>query len=228
MEQSDFAAPSLCTIVADDREVSSAVPAALQKLPGVQVIFKRLPIGDYIVDGRCVFERKTVVDFAGSIADGRLFAQATRLVSLTQPAALILEGRSADLAATQMRRESLQGAMISLSLIFHLPVLRALDANETAHLMLYAAKQIRRHESDNGFAHARKPKRKRRMQLRILQGLPGIGPNRAEQLLDSFGTVEAVMTATQERLQEIEGIGTKTAAAIRDVLQEAAVPYRTS
>lgn len=192
------------------------------------MIFKRLPIGDYVVDGRCVFERKTVVDFAASIMDGRLFAQATRLVSLTQPAALILEGRSSDLAASQMRRESLQGAMVSLSLIFHLPVLRALDANETARLMIYAAQQIQRHEWDNGAVHGRKPKRKRRMQLRILQGLPGIGPSRAEQLLESFGTVEAVMMASQERLENVEGIGSKTAAAIRDVLQEAAVTYRTS
>lgn len=228
METSDFGVPSSCTIVADDREASSAVPAALQQLPGVRVIFKRLPIGDYVVDGRCVFERKTVVDFAASIMDGRLFAQATRLVSLTQPAALILEGRSSDLAASQMRRESLQGAMVSLSLIFHLPVLRALDANETARLMIYAAQQIQRHEWDNGAVHGRKPKRKRRMQLRILQGLPGIGPSRAEQLLESFGTVEAVMMASQERLENVEGIGSKTAAAIRDVLQEAAVTYRTS
>jgi ERCC4-type nuclease len=203
------------------------VPTALQQLPGVRLTFKRLPIGDYVVDGRCVFERKTVVDFASSIADGRLFTQATRLVSLTQPAALILEGRSADLAATQMRRESLQGAMVCLSLIFHLPVLRSLDPSETARLMVYAAQQIRRHEWSAGVAHGRRPKRKRRIQLRILQGLPGIGHTRAEHLLESFGTVEAVMTASQANLEDVAGIGTKTATAIREVLQEAALPYRS-
>jgi ERCC4-type nuclease len=100
MEPADFVASSPRTIIVDDREAGSPVPAALQQLPGVRVIFKRLPVGDYVIDGRCVFERKTVVDFAESIADGRLFAQATRLVSLTQLAALLLEGRSADLAAT--------------------------------------------------------------------------------------------------------------------------------
>jgi ERCC4-type nuclease len=125
-----------------------------------------------------------------------------------------------------MRREALQGAMVSLSLIFHPPVLRALDAGETARLMIYAATQIHRHEWNAGATYGRKPKRKRRVQLRILQGLPGIGPGRAEELLQSFGSVEAVMTASRERLEDVAGIGAKTATAIRDILQEASIPYR--
>ncbi len=138
------------SIVVDHREAASAVPAALQELPAVRVQFAALAVGDYEVDGRCVFERKTVVDFAASLADGRLFLQARKLASLRGPAAIILEGRAADLAKVEMRRESLQGAMISLSLIFHLPVLRALDAAETARLLVYAGRQLRRHEEAGG------------------------------------------------------------------------------
>lgn len=68
-------------------------------------------------------------------------------------------------------------------------------------------------------------KLKRRIQLRILQGLPGVGPTRAGQLLEKFGSEEAVMTASLEGLEQEEGVGAKTAAAIREVLQEAPVPY---
>src|SRR6266849_5617456 len=39
----------------------------------------RLDVGDYCVDGSVVIERKTYVDFAMSLADGRLFPQAAAL-----------------------------------------------------------------------------------------------------------------------------------------------------
>ncbi len=215
-------------VIADDREATSPLPAALAQLPGVEVQFRRLAVGDYLVDGRCVFERKTVVDFANSVADWRLFLQAGKLAGLCEPAAIILEGRAGDLAGTQMRREALQGAMVSLSLIFHLPVLRAQDPAETARLLLYAAQQMRRHEWSASLRYTRRPKRKKRIQLRLLQGLPGVGPARANQLLEKFGSVEAAMTASLEELEQVEGIGTKTATAIRDVLQESPHPYRSS
>jgi len=224
----EFNGPAAALILVDDREAGSAVPAALKQLPGIDVRFKRLAVGDYLVNGRCVFERKTIVDFADSIIDGRLFGQADKLARLSIPAAIILEGRSSDLAAIHMRRESLQGAMVSLSLIFRLPVLRALDPAETAKLIVYAAEQINRHENNSSSHYGRRPKRKRKIQLRLLQGLPGIGPNRAAQLLANFGSVEAVMTASQERLEQVHGVGARTAAAIRDVLQDRPQSYGKS
>jgi len=113
-------------------------------------------------------------------------------------------------------------------LIYHLPVLRALDASETARLILYAGNQLRRHEWAPGCRYGKRPKRKRRLQLHVLQGLPGIGPTRAELLLNLFGSVEAVMTASLERLERVEGLGKKRAEAIRQVLREAAPAYRAS
>ena len=214
-------------VVADDREAACPVPESLRQVAGVEVVFRRLAVGDYVVDRRCVFERKTMLDFATSIVDGRLFIQAQRLAALREPAVIILEGTGADLAAIRMRRESLQGAFISLALIFHLPVLRSLDGAETARLMLYAAGQVRRHEWDCGTYYGRRPKRKRRIQLRILQGLPGVGPSRALQLLEAFGSVEAVMTASAAKLEELDGFGPKTAQAIRDVLHEAPISSRS-
>jgi ERCC4-type nuclease len=182
-------------------------------------------VGDYEVDSRCVFERKTLLDFAASIIDGRLFSQARQLAALPGLVAIVLEGRAEDLAPCQMRREALQGAVISLSLVFNIPILRSLAPAETARLMVYAAHQLRRNNMDIVVRRGKRPKRKRIVQLHILQGLPGIGPHRAEQLLDSFGCVEAVMMASPEALQTIRGIGAKTAAAIRDALQEEPAPY---
>lgn len=199
----------------DDREVDPDLIDALRAQEGVEVHVQRLKTGDYEVDGRCLFERKTMQDFACSLADGRLFGQAYRLAKCGQLAAFILEGRSSDLAGSQMRREALQGALITLTLIFGLPVLRSLDREETIRLMLYAARQLRRQNCDVLLLHTRKPRGKRRLQLRILQSLPGIGPTRAQQLLDHFGSAEAALTAPKEALQALPGIGENTATLIR-------------
>jgi|SRR6185503_893671 hypothetical protein len=66
-----------------------------------------------------------MLDFAESLKDGRLFTQAHRLVNSGGLVALILEGRGSDLTGSQMRREALQGAIVLLTLVFGLPVLRS-------------------------------------------------------------------------------------------------------
>ena len=64
------------SVVVDDRESSSGVLRALREIADVKVTVQRLPRGDCLIDGRILFERKTLPDLAESIKDGRLFKQA--------------------------------------------------------------------------------------------------------------------------------------------------------
>jgi DNA excision repair protein ERCC-4 len=205
-------------VVVDDREREAGVLAALRQFPEVQVRIGRLKCGDYEVDGSCVFERKTLLDFAASIVDGRLFRQGWRLAKSCPLAALILEGRARDLENCPVRREAMQGALVSLSLIYRLPVLRSVDPAETARLLLYAGRQLRRSQAADALRSGYRPKTRRRRQLRVLHALPGVGSDRAASLLDAFGSVQAVMSADEAALQAVAGIGVRTAAAIREVL----------
>lgn len=217
----DRRAPPI-VIEADDREARSGVAAALASLGGVSVRFRRLAAGDYCVAGRCVIERKTVADFAASVMDGRLFRQAARLNRGEHAAAVILEGRWSDLVGWSIRREALQGAMVSLSVVFALPVLRSLDAGETARLLLYAGQQLSRvTEGTAAVRHGFRPRGERRRRLFILEGLPGIGPRRAAQLLDRFGTVACVMQASEEDLLALPGMGPATVRRLRQILHGA-------
>jgi ERCC4-type nuclease len=96
---------------------------------------------------------------------------------------------------------------------------------ETARLIVYAACQV---QSLGKAGYARpgyRPKTKKGRQLHILQGLPGVGPDRALRLLEKFGSVEAVMRAGLEDLMAIEGIGAKTADRIRWAVCEKLEPY---
>jgi DNA excision repair protein ERCC-4 len=209
----------ITTIVVDHRETASGLIDILKQMPGVEVRVEQLPVGDYLVNGVCLFERKTLRDFAASIIDGRLFSQASRLAAGLLRAAVILEGTARDLEGSAMHREALLGAVVSLTLIFDLPVLRSREPAESARLLIYAAQQLRRDASDALPRRGKRPKGKRRIQLRVLQGLPGIGPDRAAALLERFGNVQAVMTATPEALVGVDGIGEKIAWRLRAALE---------
>jgi ERCC4-type nuclease len=219
---------SSVTVVADDREEGSGVPAALAEIDDVTLTVDRLSLGDYLVDDWLRVERKTLPDLAVSIADGRLFRQASRLVSASQQVVVILEGTARDLAESDMRREAIQGALLTLTLKLDVSLLRAKTPDETARLVSYAARQMRRAQDGavpraSGGTH---PSGKQKTQLYVLQGLPGVGPARAERLLEAFGSVEAVMTASEEALQEVEGIGPNTAQSVRWAVEEQTVAYR--
>ena len=56
-------------------------------------------------------------------------------------------------------------------------------------------------------------------QLFIIESLPNIGPVNAKNLLQHFGSVEKVINASESELQEVEGIGKKTAKNIRKVVE---------
>jgi DNA excision repair protein ERCC-4 len=208
-------------VVADHRESASGVIDFLRFLPGVAIEISTLPTGDYLVANQVLFERKRAIDFAASLVDGRLFVQATRLVNQPFRAAYVIEGTATDWLTLGIRREALQGALITLSLIFDLPVFRSYAPEETAQLLLYAGRQFTRiHFAEPPAYRLQKAKRLRTRQLRVLQALPGVGQDRARRLLDHFGSLRACLAASLEDLTKVSGIGEKTAEAICQVLGE--------
>jgi len=220
---------SVIQIVADDRESQSGVIEAFRRQKRVEVSVRRLALGDYLLNERLLFERKTLLDFAASLKDGRLFEQGARLAASPLHKAIILEGRAHDLSESGMRREALQGAIISLNLFLGIPILRSADAEESARLMLYAALQFDHiaRQTPPRLLKGKRPKGKRKTQLRILQSLPGIGPDTAHNLLEEFGSIEAVLTADEQTLLEIAGIGAKRAKSIRWAVGEQLASYST-
>lgn len=214
-------------IIADDRERDSGVIEALSVLEGVKVRVERLKIGDYRVGKNLLFERKTLSDLTISIVQGRFFSQSQRLASSPYRGVIILEGKGRDIYHTSVKREAVQGALINVSVLMGLPILRSVDPAETADLMVYAGRQLGKTISGGLYRHGYRPKGKRKKQIFFLQGLPGVGPERASSLLDNFGNVENIMTASPGELAQVPGIGRKTAKSIRGVLKEPPPPYRT-
>jgi ERCC4-type nuclease len=61
-------------------------------------------------------------------------------------------------------------------------------------------------------------KRLRTRRLRLLQSLPGVGADRARNLLEHFGGVRPCLLATIDQLTGVPGIGQKTAKAIQEIV----------
>ena len=217
---------TLVNIIADDREQKSDVIKTLLDIENVDVHIKRLTIGDYQIENRVIVERKTLKDFAISIIDGRLFKQMIRLAGSTLTGVLILEGTGKEIVEIGVTREAMQGALITVSLILGIPVLRSVNASETAKLIVYIARQLESIARGGVHRQGYRPKDKRKKQLFILQGLPGVGPERAGQLLDKFGSVAAVISAESDELQTVYGIGKNVADKIKWAVSEEIQSYQ--
>lgn len=215
-------------IIVDDRERNAGVSEALRGRPEVaEVSMARLPLGDYQVDGHLLVERKTLQDFAASLIDGRLFSQATRLAGSGRDAIFILEGSGRDAAEIGVPRHAMQGALVHISLILGIPVLRALHPQETADLIVYCGGQLARIARGEVKRCGWKPNKKRRRQLLMLQAIPGIGPKRAERLINRFESIANLAVTPREDLLAIDGIGEELAHLIQHTLSEAPSDYRT-
>ena len=178
---------------------------------------KRLAVGDYSIDGGVVIERKTYADFALSLADGRLFRQAAVLARCPHRPIVLLEGPRPS-RMPDVHPHALKGAMVSLAVMWRLPVLYARDPEDSLRILRFLAQQLA--ASDCGLLKRcdRKPKRRSSRKLYMLQGLPGVGPALAHRLLLEFGSVERVITADEHTLMKVRGVGSKTASRIRELV----------
>jgi len=201
--------------VVDDRERSPGMLAALRTFDGVELRVARLDIGDYAVGSNLVVERKTVSDFVQSVIDGRLFRQARRLSRFSSGLRfLVLEGADGDLRQRGLSQHAVHGALITLTLVFGLPVLRTVDTVETAHLLVIAGRQLRRRMTSLARLHPSVNAPSRSTQLRMLLAIRDIGPLRASALLEHFGSIRSISAATLDELVVVPGIGQRTAHRI--------------
>ena len=208
-------------IAIDDRERSSGVADALSRRPGVNITTCRLSLGDYEVDSTLIVERKTLADFAVSVLDGRLFRQAARLAKNQEArTCLILEGTAERYPSLAISNSAFQGALIAVTLVFGVPVLRSATPEETADLILFAAQQLHRQAALPARRIGAKGGSIRRSQLLLLQAVPMVGPLRAEALLEFFGRPSQIAKTDVEILAEVNGIGPTIAANIQRVMHQ--------
>ncbi|AMD18348.1 Hef nuclease [Methanobrevibacter sp. YE315] len=203
-------------VYADSREGNSKVIRHLTEME-IDVKVQSMAVADYQVSDEVAIERKTAKDFVDSIIDKRLFKQAQELSEEFKRPLMILEGD--DLYSGMINPNAIRGSLASIAIDFGISIIPTRNAQDTAAMIKRIA--VREQNGERTPIQIRtdkKPVSLLEQQLFIVESLPNIGPVNAKNLLQHFGSVANVFNASESELQEVEGIGKKTAENIRKVI----------
>jgi Fanconi anemia group M protein len=130
---------------------------------------------------------------------------------------LIIEGGDI-YTQRDVNQNALRGTLAAITVDMGIALLFTRDEEDTARMLLVMA----RRESERGEGGARVPVRKsfgsaREEQEAVIASFPEVGLKNARQLLAHFGSIRAVIVATEEDLSAVDGIGKKKASRIADL-----------
>jgi Fanconi anemia group M protein len=207
-------------IVVDQRELDSNIARDLSKRADFRTRLETLAVGDYVLSDRVAVERKSVEDFLDTLTGGdrSLFEQVRDLSRHYARPVVVVEGT--DLYGSRnVHPDAIRGALSALVVDFGVSVLRTEDEADTADLLGVVARREQETRDRTVSVHGDKgSKTLAEQQEYVVGAIADVGPVTARSLLDHFGTVEAVMTAREADLREVDGVGEVTAERIREVV----------
>ncbi len=207
----------MLSVYADCQEEKSGIPGFLRDR-GVSVIVKNLGVGDYLLSDRVCIERKTAVDFVGSIKTKRLFKQVALLKNHYEKPLFLIEGYHLYNVAG-VYPTGIRGALAMIAIASGIPVLFSKDKFDTVEFLITVAKQEQMLGREVSLFYKRKAPSPASELERILESFPGIGPTIAKDLLVKYKTVGEVLSATTEDLKTVPKIGDKKAKLIKEILK---------
>lgn len=223
--------PDPVLIRIDHRE-PAALFDALEGLPNVTVERVELALGDieiqgretcYVIERKCCAETGARTDFEASVVgdDKRLFFQSEKL-RLEQgiTPVVLLEGAVHD-NSRGMLVQAIDGMLSFLVTIQRMNVINTYSLHHTAYVLLKLAAHDRSGLGYEPPLRGRKPAGlPREAQLAfVLEGMPGVSGNIARLLAERFGSMAALVAASEADLAAVPGMGPKRVAQIRAILR---------
>lgn len=180
--------------------------------------YDQLPAGDLDIEG-VGFERKELGDYVTSLTEGRLDEQVAKLGQRYEESYILVEG---DMVQTNnpfksnISGESVRGSMASITARDN-GVNAVIPVSNGTLLVDVAVRLARKHLDET-------PERRflrspvdiqEPTVMRMFACIDGVGPSMAERLYEEYPTISKfVFHASENRLQEIDGIGEKLAKTI--------------
>ncbi|MCL4343772.1 MAG: multidrug MFS transporter [Nitrososphaerota archaeon] len=202
-------------IVVDYREQASELPRILGEL-GLEVSFRQLGIGDYIISEDLAIERKTVHDFISSIFDGRLFRQADDLSNNYKTPIILIEGDMSLTSQILNNPKIYYGALASLIINFNIKTAFVPTVEESAIFIERLAFNFKKGQKPR-IIYKQKAVTTDDDQIYLISSLPGIGPKLAEKMIMIFGSPSNAFNAKLSELARV--IGPTKARKIKKVLE---------
>jgi Fanconi anemia group M protein len=208
-------------VVADQRELDSAIARDLSRRDAIDVRLETLEVGDYVCSDRVVVERKSVSDFLDTLVGGdrSMFEQVGEMASHYARPVVIVEGEGDLYEERNVHPNAIRGALASLAIDFDASVLRTDGEDDTADMLAVLAEREQDESDREVSVHGEKStKTLPEQQEYVVASIAEVGPVTARSLLSEFRTVEAVMTATEADLMEADGVGKVTAQRMREII----------
>jgi len=171
----------------------------------------------FLIDQHLAVECRTGSSFLKGIMEKTLFTSAIYLREHFSIPVLIVEGK-VNYEYSMMDPQATRGALSSMLLQYGLNVLSTVDTEETVQLIAMMARQQQIGIPDISLVPKRKAASLSDMQRRVVEMLPGCGMVMARELLQHFGSVQRIATATVDEFRQMHGIGAKKAQEIVGVL----------
>ena len=204
-------------ILVDDREDKERIKLLKNNFSTpIEVI--RLEYGDIIIKDNnnvIAIETKTIQDFIGSCRNGQIKKEALNMKKMSPFSFIIIydDGKWNKKYTRPLTNNEWYGNIVSLMQRYKVPVIICEDS---AHF-IKAIKAIIRTVSKNDEPITPpivRPKNSNEM-INVLIGIPKVGAKMARVLLDTFKTPGGVFNATDEQLNNIPRLQTKSKEAIR-------------
>jgi len=177
-------------VVVDKREREYA---QLLEGMGAKVVEKLLPYGDILIPPRYTLEVKRGRDVERSISDGRIFQQ------LREGSVLVLENPIVE-------RPSHFFGLLAALIRKGIPVVATRSKEETALFAYRLAHQTQIKEGESPkLMDVKRSYRLEEGAKAMLMVVPGIGPKRADALLERYGSVAEVAKASKRELKALVG-----------------------
>ena len=202
-------------IHADYREKSSGVIKKLIEL-GIKIELEKLEVGDYVLSPDICLEYKTIPDFVDSLIDKRLFSQLKDMQKYKKQL-IILEGDDDLYSQRQLHPNAIRGMLAAITIDYGVPILTTKNTEDTALLMAMIAKREQTDDKKGFTMHSSKPLTLKEQQEYLISALPGVGSILSKPLLEKFGSVRKIIGASIDELKEVNLIGDKKAAKIKEI-----------
>lgn len=206
-------------VIVDTREPTHMVHE-LTKL-GHQVVVRKMDAGDYETPD-CIFERKTIFDLCSSMRD-RLWRE---LDGLTQSANksnkapfVVVSGKDDDILRCGMNFEHVYGCICSIAVRYLVSVVRVESDLHAARVISGIITKVE--EGKLGVPQRfgiRSNLKGIDRRVGVLASLLRVSARTARNLLRHFGSIQAVVNASEEDLKGVTGIGEWRAKRIRAIL----------
>ncbi|MFH2020800.1 MAG: DEAD/DEAH box helicase [archaeon] len=204
------------TICADHREKASGVIKKLHEL-GIKINLMQLEVGDYLLSDNVCVEFKTVPDFVDSLLDKRIFSQLKSMQKYGRQL-VVIEGTEDIYSQRNLHPNAIRGMLAAITVDYGVPILTTKNSDETAMLLAVIAKREQSVDKNDFTLHSHKPLTLKEQQEYIISALPGVGPVLSKPLLQKFGSVRNIINATEAELKEVDLIGDKKAAKIKEIV----------